>query len=827
MHCLSSGNPKMAEDNQLPGSTLLNLIMFLSFSCPCYVDGVAVRENVEVHQTKVMHQWNGYGSAQIFHFTIPRAAIVSRFELQAVKLANNEESAASCPNRTIHVAFQSGSFPVVNPRNASFPANTWLKRTNVFQVNVTSRSWLEMKNPAPGDWFAAGYLSHQPEKITQRDLTVSCTYMLGIIHTTVYLDEIPVLSDRGALYHKMPSSGSDIAGFRYFVPTNTLSIQVTVSDCHQSPVNSTVGCPVTLLLKPASLPLPGSEENSVNCSNLEEDCSIHSNTPPIQSTWYYLEVARLPGNLTISYNIQVKVTACEKPLDFLDEVGVSHQEQVNTSLPSHIHLLKKFPTNRGTVMADQGPGGAPLATMGQEVPIKKKHRFQRSLAESTHIEITSQNTLTNQCPVIHWLQRFKSPYPFQTTFVLDELDPGVPDSDRLSVFSFHILPVEDTGGTLNIGLDIWDPHPDLLVRVRLCFRVGAPPSQEDSKVSCEPGHELVTNGTDTWYFPFPEPGVWYLTLDKTCWNVSVSSNDSVEVDCSNLTSAVELRTEITPCINDCGQNGACHTYYSGVFFYAACSCEDDWAGWGCTDGTNSLSYDSRLTRVLLLTLSNLMFIPAICVAIYRKFYVAALVYTFNMFFSTFYHACDEQTVRYCLTKYSLLSFCDFFASVLSFVVTLVAMAKLPEPWRGLAHMAGALGVSAGVQYDAHGLWVFAVPVGVLALVVLISWILQCRKRKKMYPSVRRILFFLLPGAILAGTGLITYAFFETESNYAYLHSLWHVCISGCVPLVLPSRKKKTSPANNDHSEEMLDVSADYVPELRSYSASDSMLDNME
>ena len=49
----------------------------------------------------------------------------------------------------------------------------------------------------------------------QQDLTVSCTYMLGIIHTTVYLDEIPVLSDRGALYHKMLSSGSDIAGFRW------------------------------------------------------------------------------------------------------------------------------------------------------------------------------------------------------------------------------------------------------------------------------------------------------------------------------------------------------------------------------------------------------------------------------------------------------------------------------------------------------------------------------------------------------------------------------------------------------------------------------------
>ena len=53
-------------------------------------------------------------------------------------------------------------------------------------------------------------------------------------------------------------------------------------------------------------------------------------------------------------------------------------------------------------------------------------------------------------------------------------------------------------------------------------------------------------------------------------------------------------------------------------------------GYGCTDSSHS--YVSRyLPSVLFLTLSNLMFIPAIGFAIHRHLYIEALVYFFNMF----------------------------------------------------------------------------------------------------------------------------------------------------------------------------------------------------
>uniref|UniRef100_A0A6I8NYM7 Large ribosomal subunit protein bL28m n=2 Tax=Ornithorhynchus anatinus TaxID=9258 RepID=A0A6I8NYM7_ORNAN len=72
-----------------------------------------------------------------------------------------------------------------------------------------------------------------------------------------------------------------------------------------------------------------------------------------------------------------------------------------------------------------------------------------------------------------------------------------------------------------------------------------------------------------------------------------------------------------------------------------------------------------------------MLLPPIAVAVHRFHLVEAAVYTYTMFFSTFYHACDQPGVAVlCIMDYDTLQYCDFLGSVVSIWVTILCMARL-------------------------------------------------------------------------------------------------------------------------------------------------------
>jgi len=78
--------------------------------------------------------------------------------------------------------------------------------------------------------------------------------------------------------------------------------------------------------------------------------------------------------------------------------------------------------------------------------------------------------------------------------------------------------------------------------------------------------------------------------------------------------------------------------------------------------------------------------------------------------------------KLCIMPYHVLSFCDFYCSMLSFWVTLTAMARLPIMLRSVAHMAGAVALAMAMKWNMHGVITNVVPIAVGAGMVIVSWV---------------------------------------------------------------------------------------------------------
>ena len=81
------------------------------------------------------------------------------------------------------------------------------------------------------------------------------------------------------------------------------------------------------------------------------------------------------------------------------------------------------------------------------------------------------------------------------------------------------------------------------------------------------------------------------------------------------------------CISTILPNGSI-SYVFMIVFVAG------YKGWGCTDESEAVSEIDLLAATLLLCLSNLLYLPAVGLAIYRGFYTESFVYFANMIAST-------------------------------------------------------------------------------------------------------------------------------------------------------------------------------------------------
>ncbi|XP_017877857.1 transmembrane protein 8B-like [Ceratina calcarata] len=386
-------------------------------------------------------------------------------------------------------------------------------------------------------------------------------------------------------------------------------------------------------------------------------------------------------------------------------------------------------------------------------------------------------------------------------------------AETLSVLSFEIGRVYDVGGTLTLSLKLVDTEDKTKekekrnVVVAACISLGYYSNITAGGACCRMENattpaDIYVNSTGpaSLHIPFPEPGIWHLSLrafcvEENCHCTASCLNGTACEDCDCMTpcdARVESRISSLPCIEgNCNSQGKCMHYMSGGFVFAACHCSGAYRGFDCADDTYVLGNSDIIIRMLLLTFSNLAFIGSVYVAVRREYFTEAIVYAAVMFFSTFYHACEagEDVYSVCIMRLSVLQFCDFFNALLSIWVTLVAMASFGPKLTAFCQTTGAVILAMSAEMDRTALWVFLLPAMTGSALIGLSWGIRCKRRGTVrYPSRPYRSIYFPAGLLLVSLGLVCYAFLQTRRNYYIVHSLWHVCVAIGVILLLPKRQ---------------------------------------
>ncbi|KAK7945042.1 hypothetical protein WMY93_000770 [Mugilogobius chulae] len=642
--------------------------------------------------------------------------------------------------------------PVINPVGTVFPKDTlWnppLTLSLPVPETLQSSTTFNLSSPAAGDWYIAAHLPENDGRIEQKGFP-SCSYFFQPQLSVRKAVDTPLLEQGNVLQQ---TTGPDQAArLKLYVPEFSSSVSVWLTNCSSEDPRSD-NCSVVLRIGSRALLV---EPLTVNCSG--SHCSATLPSPP-WDMWLQVVVETNHSNHTVTFSIVSSYTVSCKPKNVGLAVGDDFSRLRGNSGPSNSTSTKN--SSEPSLPAQFSNTSSSLALVHgsscvENIPI---------LSEELDV-LSVRYTPTNGASI-----NVTSAHP------------------TLLSYPLHTA---TTGGTFNLQLSLNSTNATLGngSSVVACLSPWAPVLQLNHSVSCQTalfnGYSARVNTSvpkAVIRLPYPQSATWYLTLQLTCNGT----------DCGNA-SVVSVIPEVfvSACVEDCGTYGECRLIRSFTYLYAACSCKAGWSGWGCTDSSKALSFSRQLIAALMLTISNLFFIPAIVVAVKRYYITEASVYLFTMFFSTFYHACDQPGVTVmCIMDYDALQYCDFLGSVCSIWVTILCMARIKDTFKYALFMLGALLLALSMQLDRKGLWNMLGPVLCALLILIAAWVYRGVKRHHCYPpSWRRWVFFLLPGALCALIAVSVFVFAQTEDNYYYTHSMWHVLVAGCVVFLLPPKEK--------------------------------------
>nr|XP_013795418.1 PREDICTED: transmembrane protein 8A [Apteryx mantelli mantelli] len=709
-----------------------------------WTDSLYVSEYFSQSAQKLsFYSW--YGNAKLFHFHVPEDTVLLRWLLQASRGKGPE-----CTSMEVTVHFRYGAPPVINPLGTRFPANATVRPSYNISMTLSSavqnNTFVNITTPAAGDWFIAAHLPEAAGRIEVKGFSTPCTYMFQPDMFVLRLIDMPVLEPGVAMPQTVVSPTKPLH-VKVFVPKYTTRMWFELRNCVTSEQKA---CTVRVVL--GSITLPQSFQRILTCTG-NVNCSLGLDSPPWEK-WLQITVENLgTANADVSVEMVASFTAC-KPGSTSSFLNFSSLNQSQTG---------PRPGNAGAAL--------PAGEASHNTSDQRSFCLQNQPVVREDLDVVSVRYRLLNGPSV-------PVYSVFPTLLLLGLNTGM-----------------DSGGSLVVNLLLNKTSLSLAnATVLACVSAASPVLSLNTTQNCSTaffqGYPLSMNSSSTeamLIVLYPETNDWFLSLQLIC--------PKGQGECNNAEAKVTVLAYLTPCFNDCGLYGQCSLLRRHGYLYAGCSCKAGWSGWSCTDDTKAQSVSAQNLATLLLTLSNLMFLPAIMVAVYRYCLVEASVYIYTMFFSTFYHACDQPGVAVlCIMDYDTLQYCDFLGSVVSIWVTILCMSRVKKILKYVLFILGTLFIAMSLQLDRRGVWNMMGPCLFALIIMIAAWVYHGVKRRHCYPSSwKRWVFYLLPGITLAFIAISVYAFMETNENYYYTHSIWHGLVASSVAFLLPPRDKHKKP----------------------------------
>lgn len=312
---------------------------------------------------------------------------------------------------------------------------------------------------------------------------------------------------------------------------------------------------------------------------------------------------------------------------------------------------------------------------------------------------------------------------------------------KLSLVQFEIVPLLDVGGSLEIELGL-NVDFDLSVNnvsVIACIKHGRISSSLHgclNKLQVNSSNLNDHTQISRAFIPYPKSGQWFVSIVAFCHKNHVLPSHGLSdqsrpigqdyKDCDRPYSSVLLNIRSASC-NACPEKrGTCRNQLQNGVVFSYCECRPSYYGFECKERDDNYMEEVQqqlLTELLVLSLSNVLWLPVIIIAFYKSLWVESLIYIFTMALSASFHVCSSTSAySMCLISPVTLEFGCLFISCLCVCVTIISLGDIGLSLKCTLHMLAAIWTALLIHLQFTPFWMYTCSSILFSLIMLTSWV---------------------------------------------------------------------------------------------------------